>query len=89
MTERVVTCSSKLSDNIILRTRRRNYLIKVENFAKCSEKIAKVIFNFRYNMLKIRPYAIVISHAVETQTYFSSNYSFCLFLNAKSFFFYF
>ncbi|VIO98402.1 Uncharacterized protein BM_BM9977 [Brugia malayi] len=40
MTEHVATCLRKSSDNIILRTRRRNYLIKVENFAKCSEKIA-------------------------------------------------
>ncbi|KAL3984923.1 BTB And C-terminal Kelch family protein [Acanthocheilonema viteae] len=37
------TCSSIPSNNIILRTRRRNYLIKTENFAKCSEKIALLV----------------------------------------------
>ncbi|EJW72858.1 hypothetical protein WUBG_16234 [Wuchereria bancrofti] len=40
MTEHIATCLRKSSDNVILRTRRRNYLIKIENFAKCSEKIA-------------------------------------------------
>ncbi|CAG9537923.1 unnamed protein product [Cercopithifilaria johnstoni] len=43
MTETVSSCSSKPSDNITLRTRRRNYLIKIENFEKCSEKIALLV----------------------------------------------
>ncbi|EJD76504.1 hypothetical protein LOAG_16575 [Loa loa] len=43
MTEHVVTCLNKSSDNIILRTRRRNYLLKIENFAKFSEKIALLV----------------------------------------------
>uniref|UniRef100_A0A0R3RG35 BACK domain-containing protein n=1 Tax=Elaeophora elaphi TaxID=1147741 RepID=A0A0R3RG35_9BILA len=43
MTEHVITCFSKPSDSIILRTRRRNYLIKIENFVKCSEKIATLV----------------------------------------------
>uniref|UniRef100_A0A915PRV0 BACK domain-containing protein n=1 Tax=Setaria digitata TaxID=48799 RepID=A0A915PRV0_9BILA len=40
MTERVVCHPLKSSDTIVLRTRRRNYLIKVANFAKHSEKIS-------------------------------------------------
>ncbi|KAM3717482.1 Kelch-like protein [Dirofilaria immitis] len=42
MAEHIVTSPIK-SDTIILRTRRRNYLIKIANFAKWSEKIAALM----------------------------------------------
>lgn len=51
MTEHISTCSIKSSDIIMLRTRRRNYLIKIENFAKCSEKIAQVIILPKYDSM--------------------------------------
>ncbi|VDN05868.1 unnamed protein product [Thelazia callipaeda] len=43
MTEHISSRPFPKSDIVILRTRRRNYPIKIENFANCSDKIALLV----------------------------------------------